>query len=224
MKGDLSIKKKNYKKYLAGMLACVMVVSTSTTAFAENNSTYVNVDNATDVAGNVIITDDGVTINGIYYTKTEFESLLNKAVKVETAQTRAAIAAGIYFIPGIGEIAIAATGAIVVAGVAVAAGSQLYDTITNWLSDSTAKEIAEVRAKIPSRLRDENGDVDLGQFDQKVNGKTAYKEKGGWMIDKDNAGHGGRTWKLKDKSGNRVASLGENGEVLGKQEFKLCMN
>ena len=216
MKGDLSMKKKNYKKYLAGILACVMVASTSATAFAESNSTYTNVENASDVAGNVIITNDGVTINGVYYTKAEFESLLNKAVKIETPQTRAAIAAGIYFIPGIGQIAIAATGAIVVAGVAVAAGSWLYDTITNWLSDSTAREIAEVRAKIPSRIRDENGDVDLGQFDQKVSGKTAYKEKGGWVIDKDNAGHGGRKWKLKDKSGNRVASLGENGEILGK--------
>lgn len=193
-----------------------MVASTSATAFAESNSTYTNVENASDVAGNVIITNDGVTINGVYYTKAEFESLLNKAVKIETPQTRAAIAAGIYFIPGIGQIAIAAMGAIVVAGVAVAAGSWLYDTITNWLSDSTAREIAEVRAKIPSRIRDENGDVDLGQFDQKVSGKTAYKEKGGWMIDKDNAGHGGRKWKLKDKSGNRVASLGENGEILGK--------
>lgn len=193
-----------------------MVASTSATAFAESNSTYTNVENASDVAGNVIITNDGVTINGVYYTKAEFESLLNKAVKIETPQTRAAIAAGIYFIPGIGQIAIAAMGAIVVAGVAVAAGSWLYDTITNWLSDSTAREIAEVRAKIPSRIRDENGDVDLGQFDQKVSGKTAYKEKGGWMIDKDNAGHGGRKWKLKDKSGNRVASLGENGEILEK--------
>lgn len=193
-----------------------MVASTSATAFAESNSTYTNVENASDVAGNVIITNDGVTINGVYYTKAEFESLLNKAVKIETPQTRAAIAAGIYFIPGIGQIAIAATGAIVVAGVAVAAGSWLYDTITNWLSDSTAREIAEVRAKIPSRIRDENGDVDLGQFDQKVSGKTAYKEKGGWMIDKDNTGHGGRKWKLKDKSGNRVASLGENGEILEK--------
>lgn len=40
MKGDLSMKKKNYKKYLAGILACVMVASTSATAFAESNSTY----------------------------------------------------------------------------------------------------------------------------------------------------------------------------------------
>lgn len=33
-----------------------------TTAVAESNSTYANVENARDVAGNVIITNDGVTI------------------------------------------------------------------------------------------------------------------------------------------------------------------
>ena len=46
--------------------------------------------------------------------------------------------------------------------------------------------------------------------------RLPYKEEGGWAIDKDTAGHGGRKWKLKDKKGNRIASLGKNGEVLGK--------
>lgn len=96
------------------------------------------------------------------------------------------------------------------------AGTWLYNTITEWLSNSQARTIAKIRAKIPSRLRKENGDVDLGKFNEKVGGKNSYKEKGGWTIDKDTAGHGGRKWKLKDKAGNRVASLGENGEVLAK--------
>ena len=69
-----------------------------TTAVAESNSTYANVENARDVAGNVIITNDGVTINGISYTKAEFEELLNIVIKIKTPETRAAIAAGIYFI------------------------------------------------------------------------------------------------------------------------------
>ena len=56
----------------------------------------------------------------------------------------------------------------------------------------------------------------LGKFKNKVKGKTSYKEEGGWAIDKDTAGHGGRKWKLKNKKGNRIASLGKNGEVLGK--------
>lgn len=211
---------KKFTKYIALGLACLMSINTTTTAFAqgstnETNYQYANAENSS----NVIIDNAGVTINGTYYTIAEFESLLDKAVLVsqdDEPQTRAAIAAGIYFIPGIGEIAIAATGAIVVAGVTVAAGTWLYNTITNWLSDSSKKEIAKVRASIPSRLRDENGNVDLGKFKNKVKGKNSYKEDGGWTIDKDTAGHGGRKWKLKNKSGDRVASLGENGEVLGK--------
>lgn len=209
----------SYKKYMAIILALVMVLSSGTTAFAETPQTAAVAEMNQSTTNGVIVTDNGVEINGIFYTKAEFRNLLNKAVEVSSSdgpQTRLPIAAGVYFIPGIGEIAIAATGAIVVAGVAIVAGTWLYDTITNWLSDSSEREIAQVRAKIPSRLRDDNGDVDLGQFDQKVSGKTAYKESGGWTIDKDNAGHGGRKWKLKDKAGNRVASLGENGEVLGK--------
>lgn len=136
-------------------------------------------------------------------------------VEVNDVQTYA-IAAGVYFIPGIGQIAIAATGAIVVAGVTVAAGTWLYETITEWLSDSEAREIAEVRAQIPSRFRTDDGDVDLDKFTEKVNGKKAYKEEKGWTIEQDTAGHGGRAWKLKDKSGKRVASLSEDGKVLGK--------
>ncbi|MGG0822006.1 hypothetical protein ABE099_03940 [Paenibacillus turicensis] len=213
------MKKINYKKSISLMLAISMLLTTGLTVSAESPQTSVNIKSQTKNINRLVVTDSGVTINGIYYSKIEFNQLLNKAVKVSTSnkiQPTAAAAAAVYFIPGIGQIAIAATGAIIIGGVAIAAGTWLYDTITSWLGDSTAREIASVRAKIPSRLRDDNGDVDLGKFDQKVNGKTAYKEKGGWSIDKDNAGHGGRKWKLKDKSGDRVASLGEKGEVLGK--------
>lgn len=74
--------------------------------------------------------------------------------------------------------------------------------------------IENIKASIPKRLKDKNGDVDLGKFNQKVKGKTAYKESGGWEIDKDTSGHGGRKWKLKNKAGERVASLDENGKVI----------
>ncbi|ERI74160.1 Uncharacterised protein [[Clostridium] symbiosum] len=191
-----------------------MFINTNISAFAQNNYDSTAIQSENVPSGSVIITENGVTINGVYYTKAEFTNLLNQAVEVSNSedngiQTRGPIAAGVYFIPGIGEVAIAATGAIVVAGVAVVAGTWLYKT-------SQARTIAKIRAKIPSRLRKENGDVDLGKFNEKVGGKNSYKEKGGWTIDKDTAGHGGRKWKLKDKAGNRVASLGENGEVLAK--------
>ena len=180
------MKKYSLKKHVAILLAALMAINTNISAFAQNNYDSTAIQSENAPSGSVII------------------------------QTRSPIAAGVYFIPGIGEVAIAATGAIVVAGVAVVAGTWLYNTITEWLSNSQARTIAKIRAKIPSRLRKENGDVDLGKFNEKVGGKNSYKEKGGWTIDKDTAGHGGRKWKLKDKAGNRVASLGENGEVLAK--------
>lgn len=214
------MKKFNYKQSISLLLVLIMILSTNITAFAQAPQISYSFAKESVNTNAVIVTENGVSINGIYYTRAEFKELLNKAVLVSSrskVQPNAVpAAAAVYFIPGIGEIAIAATGAIIVGGVAIAVGSWLYDTITDWLSDSTAREIAQVRAQIPSRLRDSNGDVDLGKFDQKVSGKTSYKEKGGWTIDKDNAGHGGRKWKLKNKSGDRVASLGENSEVLGK--------
>ncbi|GFN31073.1 hypothetical protein [Paenibacillus xylaniclasticus] len=79
------------------------------------------------------------------------------------------------------------------------------------------KERAEAIKAIPKSLKDENDNVILDKFTDKVNGKVAYKEpKTGWTIEKDTAGHGGRKWKLKNKSGDRVASLDENGKVLSK--------
>lgn len=79
------------------------------------------------------------------------------------------------------------------------------------------KERAEAIKSIPNSLKDADDNVILDKFSEKVKGKVAYKDpKSGWTIEKDTAGHGGRKWKLKDKSGDRKASLDENGKVLGK--------
>lgn len=94
--------------------------------------------------------------------------------------------------------------------------SLLDHTILISETGNSSARIAAIGAGIPKRLRKKNGDVNLGKFKNKVKGKTSYKEEGGWAIDKDTAGHGGRKWKLKDKKGDRIASLGKNGEVLGK--------
>lgn len=212
---------KKLKKGVAIALTVVMAVTATVPAFAETDTIGYNVQSMTENTNNLIIVDEGVTINGIYYTRAEFTNLLYQAIKVEnhnpgTAQTYAAIAAGAYFLPGIGQVLIAATGVITVAGVTVAAGSWLYETITEWLSDSEAQEIAAIKAQIPSRLRTDSGDVDLSKFTEKVKGSNSHKEEGGWTIDKDTSGHGGSAWKLKDKSGKRIASLDADGKVLRK--------
>lgn len=181
----------------------MIAINTTTVTFAQNSTSTQKYESAnTEVSNNVIIKNSGVIINGTYYSIAEFESLLDHAILIsETGNSSARIAA---------------IGAITVAGVTITVGTWLYKTITNWLSNSSKREIAKIRASIPKRLRKKNGDVNLGKFKNKVKGKTSYKEEGGWAIDKDTAGHGGRKWKLKDKKGNRIASLGKNGEVLGK--------
>ena len=65
-------------------------------------------------------------------------------------------------------------------------------------------------------MKNSYGNVDLGKFDQNVKGKSAKKEKDGLEIEKDTSGHGGSKWKLKNKKGQRVASLDENGKILRK--------
>lgn len=204
---------KKFRHALSFLLVFVMLFSTSVPAFATSFPTE-------NENSSVIVTDSGVYINDVYYTQEQFVQLLETAQEVETEmgnQTRsaaAALVAGTWYIPGIGQVIVTAAGAVLVAGAVIEVGSWIYDTVVEWFA--TRAEIKEAKEKIPERLKDEDGEVDLDNFDQKVNGKTAYKEKGGWTIEKDTAGHGGRKWKLKDKSGNRVASLDENGKVLGK--------
>lgn len=204
--------KKN-RRLLTMLLVVVMLASTNLTAFASSTTNIVYETTNLKPNGNVLITDTGIYINGNYYSQEEFMQLLDTAQEVQTPQTYSAgvLVAGTWFIPGIGEVVITVAGIIIIGGTVIAAGTWIYNAVTDWFTQR-----AEVSATIPSRLKDGNGNVKVGNFNQKVSGRTAYKEKGGWTIEKDTAGHGGRKWKLKNKSGKRVASLDENGRVLGK--------
>ena len=97
----------------------------------------------------------------------------------------------------------------------ISASDALWDTIVNAVENLVYDSLVD---SIPSRFRDGNV-VDLDKFDNKVSGRNAYKEKGGWEIEKDRAGsnsHGGSAWKLKDKKGKRKATLDKNGKILRK--------
>ena len=65
----------------------------------------------------------------------------------------------------------------------------------------------------PSKLLKGNR-VDLNLFQTKLKSGQGLRGPDEYVIQKDNARHGGRAWKLKDSKGNRIASLGPNGEVL----------
>ena len=62
--------------------------------------------------------------------------------------------------------------------------------------------------------------VDLGRFKDKhgntpLNKNSGTFKNGRHTIEKDNAGHGGRKWKLK-KDGKRIASLDSEGNIISK--------
>ncbi|WP_248613634.1 hypothetical protein [Mobiluncus mulieris] len=106
------------------------------------------------------MTGDGISINGVFYTRQEFTEALEHAILIsaspsEGISTRAAVAvgAGIYFVPGIGQVVIAATGAIIVAGLVVVAGTWAWNAVTNYLAERDNQILARIRGSIPSSLR-----------------------------------------------------------------------
>lgn len=187
---------------------------------------------ASSKTNKIIYFNNAVIINGKKYTEKEIDALLSKAIdltafsistnssrkyptngNLPSNNSRAAVA--VYFIPGIGQVLLLATGTILLGGVAIKAGSVLGKKISEYIKQQ--KAIKAVKGKIPSRLKKKNGEVDLGKFKNKVKGKQVrYKEKGGWIIEKDTSSHGGKKWKLKNKDGKRIGSLAGDGKVLGK--------
>ena len=79
-------------------------------------------------------------------------------------------------------------------------------------SDNQEK-INRIIKEIPNELKKGNK-VDLKKFDTKLKNGQGYRAKNGWKIQKDTANHGGREWKLFNKAGKRVASLGKDGTIL----------
>ena len=68
-----------------------------------------------------------------------------------------------------------------------------------------SSEYFKIEPNINNRMKDEI-------IDKSSN--INYPQRRKYVIQKDNAGHGGRKWKLKDHKDNRIASLGADGEIL----------
>ena len=83
-----------------------------------------------------------------------------------------------------------------------------------------AAKTAKIRDKIPNKLLDSNGNVDLSKFDNKVRGGSMKNSKTGWHIEKDHAGHWGtksgdnHPWKLYDDKNRRIATIDNDGRIL----------
>lgn len=177
----------------------------------------------------VVVTENSIIINGKEYkNEKELEEILitaeridNNDIPVPTSNVAdpgvlaPGIAAGAYLIPGVGEILVLATGAVIIAGVTVYVGHWAYKKIKSWFTNYR-RNVANYYG-IPERLLDNKGNVRLGDFKNKVKGKQAWKDpKTGYTKEKDTAGHGGKKWKIKDKKGKRKASTDGNGKILSK--------
>lgn len=135
-------------------LLCIAVISanislTSISVLAnEQDNTTLNYSSEA-----VIVTDTELIINGHSYTEQELVELLETA----TPQPRSAIAiggaayyAGSYFIPGVGQVLLAATGAVVIAGATIYATHWAANTIKNFFNSEdnmTANDIISNRRK-----------------------------------------------------------------------------
>lgn len=224
------------KKIISIILILTMMLNTLLPAFADNQEIIVGDENENIQLENGIVltkeefiqylynhSNEIIQISSEYKLDYEFESNINYSTyqlpKIARSATGGVLelVEGTWYIPGIGEIVVIGA-AIYVGGVLLTeAGSWLYNEVIKFLERKAQEKLDNIYNSIPPKLRGSDGHVKLDKFTEKVSGKTSYKDpKSGWVVDKDTAGHGGRKWKLKNKFGKRVASLDENGKILGK--------
>lgn len=111
------------------------------------NETYIN-------------SEDTLIINGKEIkNEAELLELLDSGFYIQTRSLAAGAAAGAYFIPGVGQVLVLATGAVVIGGVTVYAGHWAYRTVKAWFSNTdnwtadhyiSKKRKAGIRRKFPS--------------------------------------------------------------------------
>lgn len=127
------------KRLLALVIAVIMALSLNLSVLAVETPWESSTNSETK--SDVIVTEFGVYINGVFYTQEQFTQLLDTAQGIP--QTRAAIAAGTWWIPGVGQVIVTATGVILLAGAIVEAGTWLYEVITDWLANASDKSVEE---------------------------------------------------------------------------------
>lgn len=107
----------------------------------------------------VKLTTDELIIQGKSYTASQLIALLETSTEINGTssngrQKRFAPAAAIYFIPGVGQVALAATGVIAIGGVTIGAGHWAYQTIKKYFAKKgkkTAKKKKSVK-NTPAKL------------------------------------------------------------------------
>lgn len=129
---------KKAQRFLAVGLAIIMAISLNLTALA---SSPMKAPAESGTESNVIVTDKGVYIDDVYYTQEQFVKLLGTAQEIEVPQTRsAALVAGTWWIPGIGQVIVTAAGAVIIAGAVVEVGSWIYNAVSDWFAERAEQQ------------------------------------------------------------------------------------
>lgn len=196
---------KKVKKLLSCILVFTMLFAINITAFAN--------DVAIPDTQTVIDVNDYIYIDGKAFTQEEFLALLNATTPEECLvyqnnqkNSRTAVVA-VYFVPGLGEVALLATGSIVIGATVYSVGTWAYKTFKKWLKTSAKKEAEDAAKKVSNKVKVKGSKdkVDLGQFKDK-NGKTPKNKNSGnfistkdkrYTIKKDHAGHTGYDGTVK---------------------------
>ncbi|MEG6570414.1 polymorphic toxin type 35 domain-containing protein [Thermoanaerobacterium thermosaccharolyticum] len=152
------------RKIVSFILMILMVSNIGISAFAsenESSSKNANIDKC-----NIVITDDGVYINDVYYTQEQFVKLLDTAVVVDKTELKddtiknnsamrsvgvqsatGALIAGTWWIPGVGEVVITAAGVVIIGGTVIAAGTWLYKKVVDWFEARAEEKIIDKALK-----------------------------------------------------------------------------
>lgn len=179
--------KKIMINFLSLTLVISMLITSGPNVFAKGNSINTHLYGV----NNVIVTDIGIQINGKYYSDEEFIQLLNKAQKIDTIDTNvkrkkraaAILLPGIWFIPGVGQIAVTLSGGVIVAGVAIKVGSHIHNSIVKWFENNAVREAYE-NAKGRGAPTDNHSEKPWRPHDKKlpVRGEKPFSSKD--LVDK----------------------------------------
>jgi hypothetical protein len=126
---------KKMKKVLTLLLAVIVFMNTNLIAYASSKTVIASTDTHSKSIGNIIVTNQGIYINDVYYTQEEFIQLLDSAQKEEVANTYALpliVAAGTWLIPAVGTVVVTAAGLILLDGVEVKNNTWVYKAVIEW--------------------------------------------------------------------------------------------
>ncbi|MFL2106573.1 hypothetical protein [Mycobacteroides abscessus] len=173
----------------------------------------------------VVVTIDGIFVQGVFYSQDEFEDLLINATYSETEyqlnQTApsngispmaanpadlAGLLAGTWWIPGIGKVVVTVAGVVVVAGVTIKGGTWVYNKVKAYFAEKkyeTAKK---------------NGSKAAKHSNQSTSKGTSLSTKGTPLSSKDlKDSKGTKQRRYYDKNGN--ADLDIDYRHAGKYKF-----